>query len=143
MRWVKTVFVLLAVFLFAQTARAKTDTVRMVDFAFVPASITIEPGDTIVWRSTQQCCLLHTSTRSSGPMTWNAVVPLNTTFKLAFNNQGTFNYVCSNHAGIGMVGSITVLSKVPALGWLGLTLLFSCLAAAGLYILENRRKRFS
>ncbi|HXF49309.1 MAG TPA: hypothetical protein VNL73_07790 [Verrucomicrobiae bacterium] len=74
MRWVKTVFVLLAVFLFAQTARAKTDTVRMIDFAFIPASITIAPGDTIVWRSTQQCCLLHTSTRSTGPMTWNAVV---------------------------------------------------------------------
>jgi plastocyanin len=140
MRWFKTVFVLPALFLFSQTAWAKTDTVRMIDFAFIPASITIAPGDTIVWRSTQQCCLLHTSTRSTGPMTWNAVVPLNTTFKLAFNNQGTFNYVCANHAGIGMTGSITVLSKVPSLGWLGLTLLFSCLAAAALWILENRGK---
>lgn len=140
MRMVKIVLIMIAIFLSTKTAWAETDTVRMVDFAFVPASITIEPGDTIVWKSSQQCCLLHTSTRSTGPMTWNAVVPLNTTFKLAFNDQGTFNYVCNNHVGIGMTGSVTVLSKVPSLGWLGLALLFSCLAATALWILESRRR---
>jgi plastocyanin len=136
----KTVLTIIAMFLFTKTAGAKTDTVRMIDFAFVPASLTIAPGDTVVWKSTQQCCLLHTSTRSTGPMTWNAVVPLNTTFKLAFNQQGTFNYVCNNHAGIGMVGSVTVLSKVPSLGWLGLVLLLASLAAAAIWILSRRRK---
>jgi plastocyanin len=143
MRWTCVIFVLLFLLAFTRNARAKSDTVRMVDFAFVPASITIAPGDTIVWRSTQQCCLLHTSTRSTGPMTWNAVVPLNTSFKLAFHQQGTFNYVCSNHAGIGMTGSVTVLSKVPSLGWLGLVLLLASLTATGLYILEKKRKRIS
>ncbi len=140
MHLVKTVLTIIAMFLFTKTAGAKIDTVRMIDFAFVPASLTVAPGDTVVWKSTQQCCLLHTSTRSTGPMTWNAVVPLNTTFKLAFNQQGTFNYVCSNHAGIGMVGSVSVLSKVPSLGWLGLVLLLASLTAVGIWMLERRRK---
>ncbi|MGH8005194.1 MAG: cupredoxin domain-containing protein [Limisphaerales bacterium] len=140
MRLARAVLTVTATFIFTSAAWAKIDTVRMVDFAFVPAAITIAPGDTIVWKSTQQCCLLHTSTRSTGPMTWNAVVPLNTTFKVAFNQQGTFNYVCSNHVDIGMTGSVTVLSKVPSLGWLGLALLLSSLAAAAFWILESRRK---
>lgn len=140
MHLLKTVLTIIAMFLFTKTAGAKTDTVRMQDFAFVPASLTVAPGDTVVWKSTQQCCLLHTSTRSTGPMTWNAVVPLNTTFKLAFNQQGTFNYFCNNHAGIGMVGSVTVLSKVPSLGWLGLVLLLASLTAAAIWILARRRK---
>jgi len=112
----------------------------MVDFSFVPASITIAPGDTIVWKSIQQCCVTHTTTRSTSPMTWNAVVPLNNTFKLVFNEQGTFNYVCANHAGIGMTGSVAVLSKVPSLGWMGLALLLSSLGAMAIWILERRRK---
>jgi plastocyanin len=140
MRFLKVAVTAAALFLLVQRAWAKTDTVRMIDFAFVPASITVNPGDTVVWKSTQQCCIMHTSTRSSGPMTWNASVPLNSTFNLQFNQQGTFSYFCTPHQGIGMTGSVTVVSKVPSLGWLGLAFLLSSLAAATLWILENRRK---
>lgn len=122
---------------------AKTDTVRMIDFAFVPASITIAPGDTVVWKSTQQCCITHTTTRSTGPMTWDATVPLNSTFQQAFTQQGTFNYVCTPHQGLGMSGSVTVfsvaLSKAPSLGWLGLALLLASLGAAGIWTLRKKK----
>ena len=140
MRFSKAATTAIGLFLLTQTASAKIDTVRMVDFAFVPASITISQGDTIVWKSTQQCCITHTTTRSTGPMTWNATVPLNTTFRLAFNQTGTFTYDCIPHAGLGMNGSVTVVSRVPSLGWLGLALLLSSLTAAALYVLEGRRK---
>ena len=140
MRFWKVVLIASGLLVFSSPVWADIDTVRMVDFSFVPSSITIAPGDTIVWKSTQQCCITHTTTRTSSPMTWSSPVPLGNTFQLQFNDQGTFNYFCSPHQGIGMTGSVTVLSKVPSLGWLGLTLLFSCLASAALWILESRRK---
>lgn len=141
MRFWKVVLIASGLLVFSSPVWADIDTVRMVDFSFVPSSITIEPGDTIVWKSTQQCCITHTTTRIATPMTWNAPIPLGNTFQLQFNDQGTFSYFCSPHQGIGMTGSVTVLSKVPSLGWLGLALLFSSLAAAALWILESRRKK--
>ncbi len=128
--------------LLSSAAWGKIDTVKMVDFAFVPAAITIVPGDTIVWKSTQECCIPHTSTRSSGPMTWDpGPLPLNSTFQLAFPTQGTFNYVCTPHEFNPMTGVITVqFPKVPVMGYLGLALLLASLAAAGVWLLLRKRQ---
>lgn len=139
MRFLKVATMAAGLLLFGQIAWAKIDTVRMTDFAFVPASITIAPGDTIVWKSTQACCITHTTTRSTGPMTWDATVPLNSTFQRIFGQQGTFNYVCTPHAGIGMAGSVTVVAKIPSLGWLGLTLLFASVGVAAVWLLQRRK----
>jgi plastocyanin len=121
----------------------KIDTVKMIDFSFVPAAITIAPGDTIVWKSTQQCCIPHTTTRAAGPMTWNSGdVALNGTFQLAFPNRGTFNYECIPHGPSGMTGVVTVveLPKVPVMGYVGLALLLASLAAAGIWMLYRKRQ---
>jgi plastocyanin len=133
----------------APTARADTDTVFARDFSFVPSSLTIEAGDTVVWKSILQCCIEHTSTRSVSPKTWNSgPIPLGGTFKVVFQfaDSGTFNYFCQPHQGLGMVGSITALPiktvtvTAGALNWLGLVLLLASLTAAAIYILESRRK---
>jgi plastocyanin len=142
MRFAKGFLTFIGVVLFTQAAWAKIDTVRMTDFAFVPASVTISLGDTIVWKSTQQCCIVHTTTRSAGPMTWDATVPLNTTFQLVFGQAGMFNYECTPHAGIGMTGSIVVQQSTPSLGWAGLALLLSSLGSAGAWLLQRRKAGF-
>lgn len=142
MRFWKVALTAAGLLLLAQTAWAKIDTVKMQDFEFVPASLTIFAGDTVVWKSIVQCCIQHTTTRTSTPMTWNATVPLNSTFRLAFNQTGTFNYVCTPHAGLGMTGSITVQPPPPpvtALGWLGFLFLAASLTAAALWMLEGKR----
>lgn len=126
--------------LFFSAAWADIDTVRMVDFAFVPASLTISPGDTVVWKSTQQCCIQHTTTRSTGPMTWNATVPLNSTFRLTFTQKGTFNYFCSPHQGIGMEGTIVVYQPASSLDWAGLILLFASLGSVGIWMVGRKKK---
>jgi plastocyanin len=139
MRFWKVVLIASGLLAFSSPVWADIDTVRMVDFSFVPSSITIAPGDTIVWKSTQACCITHTTTRSTGPMTWDATVPLNSTFQRIFGQQGTFNYACTPHEGIGMTGSVTVIAKIPSLGWLGLTLLFASVGVAAVWLLQRRK----
>jgi plastocyanin len=128
--------------LLTSSAWGKIDTVRMVDFSFVPANLTIQAFDTVVFKSTQECCIPHTTTRSTGPVTWDSgPVPLNGTFSLVFNQVGTYNYECTPHGLSGMTGSITVVApKVPVLGYLGLALLLSSLAATGAWLLLRRRR---
>lgn len=146
MRVARTLSTIASIFLFVQTGWAEIDTVRMQDFTFVPSSLTIHAGDTVVWKSVQQCCVPHTSTRSTAPMTWNSgFVVLNGTFRLAFPSTGTFSYFCANHSDLGMVGSVTVLPlppppPIPAMNWLGLLFLGANLTAAGIWILERKRK---
>ncbi|HLG94561.1 MAG TPA: plastocyanin/azurin family copper-binding protein [candidate division Zixibacteria bacterium] len=130
----------------ASPAWGKIDTVRVMDFRFVPAALTIQTGDTVLWRVFQQCCIEHSTTRSASPMSWNSGdLALGDTFQLPFPDTGTFNYFCIPHQGIGMIGSITVQPRPPAppvstMGQLGLALLLASLAAAAIWILEHRRK---
>ena len=128
--------------LLSSAAWGAVDTVRLVDFAFVPANLTITAGDTVVWKVTMECCLPHTTTRSSGPLTWDSgPLPLNNTFKVGFPTVGTFNYVCTSHEFSGMTGSISVSApKIPVLGILGLALLLASMAAAGIWMLKRRRQ---
>lgn len=136
------------VLLLSKCAWGVIDTVKVQDFRFIPASLTIHAGDTVVWKVYQECCLPHTSTRGNLPMSWDSgPLPMGGTFRLAFPDTGTFAYACDNHAYIGMIGSITVqpppappLSTVDALGWLGLGLLGASLAAAGIWSLRRKRK---
>ena len=144
MRFARVFLAVAGLFLFTQAGWAHIDTVRTRDFQFVPSSLTIHAGDTVVWKVTQECCIQHTTTRLTTPMSWDSgPLDLNQTFQLVFNQTGTFNYICSSHNDLGMVGSITVQALPPAisaLGWLGLLLLGASLTATSIWILERRRE---
>jgi plastocyanin len=135
-------------FAFSPGARADKDTVQIRDFRFIPASLIIQRHDTVVWKVVQQCCLAHTVSRDAEPMSWDSgPLFLGATFQLAFPDTGAFGYFCSPHQGLGMLGSVTVVlppppppSTIPTGGWLGLMLLAASLTAAGIWILEHRRK---
>src|SRR2546422_5554303 len=84
-------------------AGAATSNVSEVDFDFVPATITVNVGDTVLW--TNNGASLHTSTGASwdsGSMNPGA------TFTHIFSAAGTFAYHCTFHQSIGMVGTVIV-----------------------------------
>ena len=88
--------------------QAATDTVMVVDFNFLPPSLTVAPGDTVLWIVAPACCI-HTVTRAVSPAWDSGPLTSGGEFKRAFPVCGTFNYFCSFHQIIGMVGAIDVV----------------------------------
>src|SRR5438874_988841 len=87
-------------------AEAATVLVRMTRFnTFDPPDITINLGDTVVWTNT--VTVQHDSVAFDG--TWqSALLNRGQTFPFTFTKSGTFDYFCTPHLSIGMVGSVTV-----------------------------------
>lgn len=73
---------------------------------FNPVSVTAQQGDTVKWTWGSSG---HTTTDASGLAQWDSGVKgVNSTFTHVFAHAGTYNYVCSIHAGFGMKGSVKV-----------------------------------
>jgi plastocyanin len=68
--------------------------IRIRNFAFDPAQLTIPTGTTVYWIS---CDIdAHTSTSDTG--VWNSpLLALNSTFSRRFDTAGTFPYHCTPH----------------------------------------------
>lgn len=102
----------------ASTALAAEITVTQSGFTFVPATVTVAPGDTITWVRTS---LTHTITSGSnceadglfaglisgGEPTWSWTVPAKAAGQ-------TIPYFCEPHCAIGHVGTIVVTSPAPS-----------------------------
>src|SRR5438874_11041470 len=122
-------------------ARAATVTVMVGPggFFFKPSSVTIHPGDTVVWTWSSSG---HSSTSGSPGMPsglWDSLI-LNqgATFMHTFNTAGSFPYYCVPHgACCGMVGSVTVVGAVGATG-IGLVEVFKLPSASPLVNISTR-----
>jgi len=67
--------------------------VRIVDFAFDPASVTVPVGTTVVWTNTG---VAHTTTSSDN--VWGSeVMERGDTFRYQFTRPGTYPYICGLH----------------------------------------------
>lgn len=67
--------------------------VRIVDFAFDPASVTIAVGTTVVWTNTG---VQHTTTSSDN--VWGSeVLERGDSFRYPFTRPGTYPYICGLH----------------------------------------------
>ncbi len=91
-----------------------THQVRVQDYAFVPESLTITAGDTVVW--TSHAADQHTtfSGRNGVPDgIWHSdtLAPGSGTFQWVFPAPGDFPYFCAFHFSIGMTGDILVTSR--------------------------------
>ena len=88
----------------ASTAAGANASVDIANFAFDPATVTINAGETVTWTNHDQAA--HSAAFvNGGPKT-----PILTTGKsasLTFTVAGTFNYVCGIH-GAAMMGTIIV-----------------------------------
>lgn len=97
-----------------------TETVEVVDNEFKPDSLTIEPGTTVefAWQSTSADHNVH-PTSQPDDANWEGHTDLESgdfSFESTFDVEGDYEYQCDPHAGIGMVGSITVDPEAAAGG---------------------------
>ncbi len=72
-----------------------TFSVKINGFTFIPATITIPKGSTVIW--TQEDSVAHTVTSASGMGFDSGPLNQGQTFKWNFNEAGTFGYICSIH----------------------------------------------
>ncbi len=124
MRHLAPVFVSFAI---ALTAIAETHTIEQVGFSFVPSTITVAPGDTIIWQQTSGS---HTVTSGTDctPGSYdgfsinsslNSVTPTVEVTLPSDLAEGTLGYFCNiaNHCeGAGMQASLTIVAAAPCVG---------------------------
>ncbi|UCG91530.1 MAG: T9SS type A sorting domain-containing protein [candidate division WOR-3 bacterium] len=96
--------------LFPMPSLAAMIQVDMVNFAFVPDSLTVNQGDTVLWIN--QSAIVHTTTSGVNGIPdgyWNSGnMSPGDSFAFAFDSVGAFLYFCIPHWPLGMVGMITV-----------------------------------
>lgn len=100
----------LAVYADTYQAHAASFMVSEANFAFSPATLTVQVGDTVTWKN-NDASIPHTS-QSDG--NWNSgnMAP-GATFSFTFNTPGTYTYYCLYHRGMGMIGTIIVQGTSP------------------------------
>ena len=86
------------------TITPATVAIEIKNFAFIPSTITIPKGTTVIW--VQYDIAPHTVTSSSGMGFDSGPLSQGDTFSWTFKNTGIFDYVCSIHPN--MVGKIIV-----------------------------------
>lgn len=95
----------------AVKTNAATYTIKASNYEFDPANITVSVGDTIVWEWVGG---KHTTTSSKipeGAASWDAEIKSsNKTYTYVVTIPGEYDYVCTPHVEMGMIGTITVLA---------------------------------
>jgi len=84
--------------------------VSMVDFAFSPDTVRINPGDSVIWANSGT--FMHTSTSGVNGV-WDSLwdsgdLVHGATFVRGFPVDGTFDYFCRHHYLGGMTGVVVV-----------------------------------
>ena len=80
--------------------------VEVVDSAFEPEELTIDPGTTVVWAQTGS--LPHTVTADDGTFD-SGDMAAGDTFSFTFQEEGTYPYYCEYHGGEGGQGMSGVI----------------------------------
>ncbi|MCW8811204.1 MAG: T9SS type A sorting domain-containing protein [Ignavibacteriaceae bacterium] len=87
---------------FAQTSHV----VEVRNFVFVPETLSIAVGDTVVWQWIEGA---HTTTSDSttGQNVWDELIDAShQVFRFVITAPGNHGYYCIPHQGLGMVGTI-------------------------------------
>src|ERR1700730_2101104 len=87
----------------ATTAPASTPSVRIDNFSFTPAEITVSPGTTLTWTNGDD--IPHTVVASNKAFR-SKVMDTDQQFSFTFTQPGTYEYFCSLHPH--MKGKVTV-----------------------------------
>jgi len=89
---------------------AATSTVNIQNFAFAPASVTINAGDSVRWTNLDG---VSHSARSVNDSFNTGTLSLGQSATVTFNTAGTFDYICGIH-GASMSGTVIVRSLATA-----------------------------
>ena len=79
-------------------AGPKTVSVAIQNFAFSPATLNINRGDTVIW--TNKDSAPHTVTSDTGSEMGSSTLSTGGTYSHTFNTAGTFSYHCNIHASM-------------------------------------------
>jgi len=84
--------------------------VTVANFSFSPSSLAnVKVGDTVHFQWESGTHTTTSTTIPAGAATWNhPITSTNQTFDYIPTVTGTYNYKCTPHAGMGMVGSFNV-----------------------------------
>ena len=89
--------------------------VSSVNYAFVPANLSVNVGDTIRFRYTSG--FNHTTTSGripAGAAVWDSPLsPAAPIYNYVVTTPGTYTYLCKPHASFGMTGSFVVSAVTP------------------------------
>ena len=101
---------LLASLLFTAKVEGVTHVITVENFQFSPKNFTVNVGDTIRWqRDDSTGSISHTTTSDvipAGAASWDSPISQNNpSYTYVVTVAGTYNYVCTPHAAMGMVGS--------------------------------------
>lgn len=91
-------------------AMGATNIVQAGNNFYSPQNLTIKAGDTVHWVNISG---FHDVVSISMPVAFAASALPFDTFDVKLTNPGTYNYVCSVHTDLGMIGSI-VVTNAPA-----------------------------
>lgn len=106
----KATFAILLVIFMPAMMMGVTHEVTMVGLTFVPDTLNINQGDSVMWINTS--AIFHTTTSGvngvpNGYWDSGSMSP-NDSFYFHFDSAGVFPYYCTPHWTLGMVGLITV-----------------------------------
>lgn len=108
------IFVFVISFFVYTESHSVTNIINVSNFAFTPQNEFAVTGDTIKWVWVSGIHTTTSTTIPSGAVSWDALITSSSpTYIYVMQIAGTYNYVCTPHAGMGMVGTITV---TPATG---------------------------
>ncbi len=112
----KSTYLLIALFtvLFVapMASKATIINVKVEDFDFDPSSFTANVGDTIHWFWDEGFHTTTSFTIPAGAAAWNQPISqASPMFDYVPTVAGTYQYICSPHASMGMTGSFTVLNS--------------------------------
>ena len=90
-------------------------TILVGNYYFNPSTLNnVSPGDTIRWQWVQGSHTTTSSSIPSGAASWDELINSgNQVYEYTALVSGTYNYVCTPHAGMGQVGSFTVNAAAP------------------------------
>ncbi|MES2588139.1 MAG: T9SS type A sorting domain-containing protein [Bacteroidota bacterium] len=115
----KKLFTLLSLLTLGFSANATIHVVNVASNTFTPSSIpTVIVGDTIRWNHVSGS---HTTTSSAqsipaGAAVWNSpITSSNPTFDYKVTVAGTYGYICTPHAGMGMVASFVATAPTATI----------------------------
>ncbi|HEX2766158.1 MAG TPA: cupredoxin family copper-binding protein [Candidatus Limnocylindria bacterium] len=83
--------------------------VEIEDFAFTPATLTIQVGETVTWTNLDQ--VEHTATSTSGAFD-SGLLGQGESYSVTFTEAGTYDYLCTPHPS--MTGQIVVVAAPTA-----------------------------
>jgi len=85
---------------------ASSKTVKVVDTAFNPKTLTVKKGTKVTWKWTG--ALPHNVTVVSGPTKFHSATQTTGTFAQTLKKPGTYQIVCTIHKALGMKMTIKV-----------------------------------